>query len=205
MWSSSCDLAFNVSKLIHMNYWSNSLNSSYCINSHNIMLANQCKDLGIIFISNLNWSPHTEMIISWQYKILKLLRRTFHTSCTNTEKQLYLSLVRSQLMYCSQLWRPNLIKDIFCLERVQRRATKYILNDFSFDYKSCLLKLNILPLMYIYKLNEILFFNKIANSPSPHFKIHHYITFSNPATRSSEHSKLLHIKCFSNSSRHLFL
>ena len=166
------------------------------------MLANQCKDLGIIFTFNLNWSSHTEMIISWQYKILGLLRRTFHTS---SEKQLYLSLVRSQLMYCSQLWRPNLIKDILCLERVQRRATKYILNDFSSDYKSYLLKLNILPFMYIYKLNDILFFIKIANSPSPHFKIHHYITFSNSATRSSEDSKLLHIKCFSNSSRHLFL
>ena len=77
-WSSSCDMAFNVSKFIHMNYWSNSLNSSYCINSHNIMLANQCKDLGIIFTSNLNWSSHIEMIISWAYKILGLLRINSH-------------------------------------------------------------------------------------------------------------------------------
>ena len=83
-WSSSCDLAFNVSKFIHMNYWSNSLNSSYCINSHSIMLANQCKDLGIVFTCNLNWSSHIEMIISRAYKILGLLRRTFHTSCTST-------------------------------------------------------------------------------------------------------------------------
>ena len=108
-WSSSCDLAFNVSKFIHMNCWSNSLNSSYCINSHNIMLANQCEDLGIIFTSNLNCSSHIEIIVSQAYKILGLLRRTFHTSYTNTKKQLDLSLVRSQLMYCSQLWRPNLI------------------------------------------------------------------------------------------------
>ena len=148
-WSSSCDLAFNVSKFIHMNCWSNSLSSSYCINSHNIMLTNQCKDQGIIFTSNLNSISHIEMIISWAYKILGLLRRTFHTSCINTKRQLYLSLVRSQLIFCSELWRPNLIKDISCLEQVQHRATKYILNDFSSDFKTCLLKLNLLPLMYI--------------------------------------------------------
>ena len=61
-------------------------------------------------------------------------------------------------MFCSQLWRPNLIKDISCLEQVQRKATKYILNDFSSDYKTRLLKLNLLPLMYIYELTDIIFY-----------------------------------------------
>ena len=160
-----------------MNYWSNSLNSSYCINSHSITQANQCKELDIIFTSNLNWSSHIEMIILRAYKILGLLRRTFHTNCTITKKKLYLSLVRSQLMYCSQLWRPNLVKDISSLECVQRRATKYILNDFSSDYRSRLLRLSLLHLMYIYKLNDILFFIKSCKLPPPHFAIRHYIYF----------------------------
>ena len=45
-------------------------------------------------------------------------------------------LIRSQLTYCSQVWRPHLLKHIMSLERVQCRATKFILNDFSSDYKS---------------------------------------------------------------------
>ena len=123
-WSSSCDLAFNVTKFIHMNY---SFSSSYYINSQRIISANQCKDLGITFTSNLSWSLHIDIIISKTYKILGLIRRTFHTNCIITKKKLFLSLVRSQIMYCSQLWRPSLIKDISSLERVQRRATKYII------------------------------------------------------------------------------
>ena len=78
-----------------------------------------------------------------------MLRCTFsHTIDIASKKTLYLSLVRSQLIYCSPLWHPYLICDISSLERIQRRATKFILNDNVSDYKTHLVKLNILPLMY---------------------------------------------------------
>ena len=57
-------------------------------------------------------------------------------------------LVQSQLMYGSQLWNPYLIKDITTLERIQRRATKFILNDYISNYKSHLLELDLSPLIY---------------------------------------------------------
>ena len=104
------------------------------------------------------------------YKILGLIRRTFHTNCIITKMKLYLSLVRSQLMYCSQLWRPSLIKDIHSLQRVQRRATKYILNNYSSDYKSRLMNLKLLLLMYIYEMNDISF---LSNPISPLFTFQH--------------------------------
>ena len=44
------------------------------------------------------------------------------------------------------------MKDILTIERVQRRATKYILNDYTSCYKTRLLKLNLLPLMYMFEL-----------------------------------------------------
>ena len=48
--------------------------------------------------------------------MLGLLRRTFSTPYSYARKQLYLMLVRSQMMYCSQLWRPFLLKDIKMLD-----------------------------------------------------------------------------------------
>ena len=47
--------------------------------------------------------------------------------------KLYLSLVRSHLSYCSPVWRPQHARDTctVSLERVQRPATKYILNDYT--------------------------------------------------------------------------
>ena len=69
-----------------------------------------------------------------------LIRRTL-SSChsTTTMTRLYVSLVRSQLFYCTQVWRPHLMKDILNIERVQRRGTKYILNDYTSSYKTRLI------------------------------------------------------------------
>jgi len=55
---------------------------------------------------------------------------------TEIKNKLHLSTVQPILTNCSLVWRAYLIteSDINSLERVQRRATKYILNDFNSDY-----------------------------------------------------------------------
>ena len=62
-------------------------------------------------------------------KILGLLHRTFSKdNSVQAKKLLYISTVRSQLQYCSPVWRPNLIRDIVQLEKIQRRATSLTIN-----------------------------------------------------------------------------
>ena len=72
----------------------------------------------------------------------QFLRRTFTIPNADARKNLYLSLLRSQLTFCSPVWRPSLIKHVELLERVQRRATKFILSNYMLDYKSRLVQLN---------------------------------------------------------------
>ena len=75
------------------------------------------------------------------YNILGLIRRSFSPSLNLSMKmKLYLTLVDSQLMYCTPIWHPYLQKDIQNnIERIQRRATKFILNDYDSNYKTQLL------------------------------------------------------------------
>ena len=87
---------------------------------------------------------------------------------------IYISLVRAQLTYCSQLWRSHLLKDITLLERVQRRATKFILNDYQSSYRSRLLTLHLLPLMYLFELCDII---KSLKNPTSSFNIYNFIDF----------------------------
>ena len=154
--------------------------------------------------SNLSWSNQCNMITAKAYKQLGLIRRSFTTNCVSAKTQLYISLVRSQLLYCSQIWRPCLIQDVLLLERVQRRATKYILNDYTSSYRARLLKLSILPLMYIFELNDLLFFIKSIKNPSPHFDITKWIHLSGGVTRSSSHLKPAHKYIKYNLSCHFY-
>ena len=80
------------------------------------------------------------------YRSLHLIYRTISPSApVNLKKQLYLALVRGQLIYGLQLWRPHLMKDIKGLEWIQCRATKFRLKDYCLHYKFRLALLNILP------------------------------------------------------------
>ena len=90
------------------------------------------------------------------------------------------------------------------LERVQRRATKYILNDYTSSYRARLLKLSILPLICIFELNDLLFFIKSIKNPSPHFDITKWIHLSGGVTRSSSHLKLAHKYIKYNLSCHFY-
>ena len=101
-----------------------------------IYLPMHVKDPVILISSDLSWSDHISRITSRAYKILGLVRRTFASSNISTKKKLDISLVRSQLTYGSQVWRPLLQKDINPIKHIQRRATKYILNDYTSEYRN---------------------------------------------------------------------
>ena len=161
-WSNKWKLHFNISKcaLVRFSYGTPiSPASSYCMGDQDIVALDCLRDLGVLISDDLSWSAHYDLLCSRAYKILGLLRRVFNNVfAIAAKKHLYISLVRSQLTYCSVVWRPHLIKDITTLEKIQRRASKYILSDFSSDYKSRLTSLNMLPLMMQLELYDILLF-----------------------------------------------
>ena len=76
-----------------------------------------------------------------------------------------------------QLWRPHLAKDITNLERVQRRATKFILQNKSLDYKERLVSLLLLPINMWLELQDLLFLVKCLKDPPDNFDILQYVSF----------------------------
>ena len=114
--------------------------------------------------------------------------------------------MRSQLNYASQIWRPYLIKEIVALERVQRRASKFILNDYQSTYKHRLISLTILPLMMQLELNDILFFIRCLKEPdtSQAFQIQSFMNFSKGNTRSTTYLKLNHSSSKTSSAAHFY-
>ena len=139
------------------------------------------------------------------YKILGLLRRRYkHSTSVTAKRSLYISSITSRLTYCCPLWRPNIIKDIICLENIQRRATQFILHDFESDYKTRLVTLKLLPLMMEYELIDIAFFIKSLKYTTGNFNIRNYVSFSSSGTRSQTSFKLHHKPVRTNSCRHFY-
>ena len=151
-WSKSSQLNFNISKCTHI-FFKPKFVSSYNLSDTAISITNFQKDLGLVVSNDLSLENHYNHIIPRAYKILGLIRRSFSPSLNLSVKmKLYLTLVRSQLMYCTPIWCSYLQKDIQNIERIQRRATKFILNDYDSNYKTRLLTLKLLPLMYLFEL-----------------------------------------------------
>ena len=153
--------------------------SSYQIGNMEVKSTTSHRDLGINVTNSFSWSDHCNTILCQKaYRSLHLLRRTI----SGTKRRLYVSLVRSNLTYCSQLWRPYLLKDIQKIERVQRRATKYILNNYENDYKQRLIKLHLLPIMYFYELQDIMYLDKCIKDPPNNVAngIHHFCNIKHP-------------------------
>ena len=79
-------------------------------------------------------------------KILGLVKRTCKgMKDISTLRTLFCALVRSQLEYCTVVWSPQTARNINKLERIQRRATKFILKTDD-DYDTRRKQLNLLSL-----------------------------------------------------------
>ena len=178
LWSKAWNLHFNKEKcvILRISRKQSPTLFNYHISGDPLVTVSTHKDLGILLSSNLSWSSHYDLLLKRAYRILNLIRRTFYNvNCVQTKKVLYLSLVRSHFQYCSPLWHPHFIRDITSIETLQRRATKYILCDFSSDYKSRLIRLKILPLMMTFELQDVLFFIKSFKEPSTSFDIRNFL------------------------------
>ena len=128
-WCIENKLALNISKCSCMSYTHKlqPLNFSYKINNVNLTRTDVIRDLGVTFDTRLDFSCHIDQIVSKSYKILGLLKRkTAQFTDLKVINTLYVSLVRSNMEYCSIIWDPFYENKVKILERVQFKFTLYL-------------------------------------------------------------------------------
>ena len=93
-------------------------------------------DLGIIVDEKLKWNEHVANINKKAKQRLGLVKRTLgHNIKPEVKLQCYKSLIQPVLEYCTPLWTNTARKNIEKVETVQRKATKYITNDYDNEYR----------------------------------------------------------------------
>ena len=120
-------------------------------------------DLGLVTSKKLSRNAHVDKICSMANKILGLIKRICKgLKDVNTPRTLYYALVRSHLEYCTIVWSPHRARNINKLERIQRRASKFILKTDD-DYETRKDKLNLSSLEDRRFFFDVLFFYKVLN------------------------------------------
>ena len=109
------------------------------------------------------WHSYIYTITTWDNKLRGLLKRTCPLlTDVSTRCALYLSLVKSQLCYATQVWSPAQVSLKAQVEWVQRRATRWILQTRigEMSYRDRLITLDLLPLIYDREVKDLVFFYK---------------------------------------------
>ena len=157
-------MVFNVDKCKAMSICRNSkkFEYKYTLYGKTIESVEIFKDLGVNVSSSLNWHNHIDSIVAKANRINGLIKRTVGYSAPhNVTLNLYKSLSRSNLEYCSPVWSPQTSGDVFRIEQIQRSMTRYILhNPSNLHYKERCEKLNIIPLSYRREISDLVLFYK---------------------------------------------
>ena len=144
--------------------------TQYTLSGTPVQQSSSQKDLGIITTSDLKWNKQVQEISTKANKMLGFVKRTaFDIRQRQLRKVLYLTMVRSQLAYGSQVWAPQTVNNIMTVERVQRRATKFILSlpyQTDISYKERLITIGIIPICYWHEYLDLVYLYKciISNS-----------------------------------------
>ncbi len=129
-WSCSSGLVFNElkCKCMHVTRKTDPIIYPYNINNRELTKTSTEKDLGIWVSNNLTWTKHVVKRCTKANKMLGFVKRNgAEISNIITRRTLYLSVVRPVLGYGTQVWCPQSISLVRRTERIQRRASKFIL------------------------------------------------------------------------------
>lgn len=134
-------------------------NTQYYFAASPILKTDCQKDLGILVSKDLKWDLHIKTACSKALGVFFMLKRSSPTLSLITKLNLYKSMVVPTLIYGSVCWFNN-VTNTKCLEKVQKRCTRWISSDWKSNYKQLLLKCNLLPLSLYLQLQDILFLMK---------------------------------------------
>jgi len=112
---------------------------------------NSCKYLGIILRSDLSWADHVNYMVKKAWKALNFTMRILRKENSNTESLAYVSLVHPILEYGASCWDPYTEGQINTLDRVQKKAAKFVHHKISPNWESLASRRKVSRLCALYK------------------------------------------------------
>ena len=171
-WCHDWRMELNKSKcaVLHITRSREPIITQYSVHNSPVNQTTSQKDLGMFITSDLKWNKQVQEVSCKANKMLGFVKRSSYDIHNQpVRKMLYLTLVRSQLAYGSQVWAPQTVNNILTLECIQRRATKFMQSlpyHTDVSYKERLKIVDFLPITYWHEYLDLVYLFKcfISNS-----------------------------------------
>ena len=164
-WASLWQMEFNLNKCEHLPITNkkSSISYDYQLCGQTIQKVSSVKYLGVTFDQHLTWKAHINNLCSRANLTKAFLQRNISHCPVGVKSRCYQSFVRSIIEYSAPVWSPYTKCDILRLEKIQRSAARYVLNDYSYlssvsamihqlNWPTLELRRNYLKLIMLYKI-----------------------------------------------------
>lgn len=128
-WEQKWQMAFHPEKCEVLHFGSK-YKKTYMLRDHPLKCRSESKYLGVTISTDLSWKKHTQNVSSKANKTLGFLRRNVKTDSINIKECAYKTFVRPQLEYAAAVWDPYRASDKSLIDKVQRRAARWVVNDY---------------------------------------------------------------------------
>ena len=132
-WCDDWELELNIHKCSVVNFFKKKSTTEdflYSIQGKNIAIGESVKYLGVTLTNNLNWSAHIRNICGRALRKLGFVKRIVGRSDEKVRERCYFTLVRPHLEYACSIWDPANKDCIRELEKVQRKAIRFVKNSY---------------------------------------------------------------------------
>ena len=104
----------------------------YTIHGKELGHTKNAKYLGVLINDNLSWNEHLDTVTKKANNTTAFLRRNLSSCPQHIKETCYKTFVRPQLEYAATVWDPHTDINIAKLEGVQRRAARFVTNDYNY-------------------------------------------------------------------------
>ena len=124
-------MEFNVEKCKVMHIGGTNMNYRYYMDQKESEVVEEEKDLGVLITNDLKTSQQCTAVCNKANRVLGMTNRTIVYKSKEVLLNLYKSLVRPHVEYCTPVWLPCYQKDKTLIETVQHRFNTRMIPGFS--------------------------------------------------------------------------
>ena len=168
-WESDWSMEFNADKckVLRITNKRIIINQPYAMHGQILEVVDSAKYLGVYIHKKLSWNTHIDYTVKKANQTRCFIQRNLRSCHPNTKLQCYKTYVRPILEYGSIVWDPHSAANIHKLEMVQRKAARFITNDWrQMSSPTMMLRnLDLKTLQTRRKVNKVKFMHKILHGP----------------------------------------